>query len=121
MTHPYLPIYFKRSEFKCKCGKCDCDAIDWVLFEVLMRVRDRFGPTIINSGHRCPQHNLDVGGADDSKHLLGKAADIDVVNYSSTEIYDVLDYDYPDRLGLILYRNFVHVDSRRDKYRDIRI
>nr|MCR4818395.1 hypothetical protein [Fretibacterium sp.] len=34
------------------------------------------GPVRINSGFRCPAHNAEAGGAKQSRHLLGCAADI---------------------------------------------
>lgn len=43
----------------------------------LERVRDRLGgwPIIINSGYRSPALNAAVGGAANSQHMLGEAAD----------------------------------------------
>jgi zinc D-Ala-D-Ala carboxypeptidase len=44
--------------------------------EVLEPVRGRFGPVRISSGYRPPQVNALVGGARDSQHTTGQAADI---------------------------------------------
>jgi uncharacterized protein YcbK (DUF882 family) len=33
-------------------------------------------PVIVNSGWRCEAHNIEVGGARASRHLIGCAADI---------------------------------------------
>ena len=43
---------------------------------VLQPLRDRFGPIRINSGYRCPKLNEAVGGAPNSQHMKGEAADI---------------------------------------------
>ena len=44
---------------------------------VLDPLREKYGkPIRVNSGYRCPKHNLAVGGGNRSQHLLGEAADI---------------------------------------------
>lgn len=45
---------------------------------VLEPIRRRFGVTRITSGYRCPELNRAVGGAPDSQHMRGEAADIHV-------------------------------------------
>jgi hypothetical protein len=46
--------------------------------EVLQPIRDEFGmPITINSGYRCSKLNKAVGGAKNSDHVWGSAADID--------------------------------------------
>lgn len=47
---------------------------------VLQPIRDEFGPLIINCGYRCPKLNRVVGGAFNSEHVTGNAADIDSNN-----------------------------------------
>lgn len=45
--------------------------------EVLDPLRERYGkPIYVNSGFRCPKLNRLVGGAVNSQHMLGEAADI---------------------------------------------
>jgi len=45
--------------------------------EVLEPLRQHFGePIIISSGYRCPELNRLVGGAPNSQHITGEAADI---------------------------------------------
>lgn len=112
-----LSNHFKRSEFKCKCGSCDCDTVDATLLVILEDVREHFGaPVSINSGHRCEKHNASVGGAKASKHRLGRAADIRVKGKTPKEVIQYLVRKYPDAYGFIEYSNFVHVDSREGKY-----
>lgn len=106
---------FKREEFACRC-KCGYDTVDIGLIAVLQDARDYFGePLIVNSGARCPAHNKAVGGADNSQHLIGRAADI--ITEHPRMLYDYLDQKYPKTLGLGLYPTFVHIDSRRQRAR----
>jgi hypothetical protein len=69
-----------------------------LLFEnVVQKVRDHFGPTVINSGYRGAELNAAVGGSDRSQHCKGQAADIEVPgvpNYDLAEwIKDNCDFD----------------------------
>ncbi|MFN4328285.1 MAG: D-Ala-D-Ala carboxypeptidase family metallohydrolase [Limnobacter sp.] len=57
------------------------------LFENLVQpIRDKFGPTIISSGYRCPKLNRAIGGALNSQHVLGQAADLKFVNVDKLEV-----------------------------------
>lgn len=83
--------HFKREEFACKCGGRYCDGYPVEMKHKLMvvadRVREHFGkPCIISSGIRCKQHNKNVGGVWDSKHLFGKAMDFSVEGVSGKEV-----------------------------------
>ena len=106
---------FSRSEFACKCG-CGFDTVDTELITVLQKMRDWFHkPVRINSGCRCVKHNEKEGGVDGSQHTLGRAADIriegvptDIVQYRANAIM-------ADHGGIILYDNFVHIDTRSKK------
>jgi zinc D-Ala-D-Ala carboxypeptidase len=68
------------------------------LFEnVVQKVRDNFGVTVINSGYRGPALNTAVGGSSNSQHCKGEAVDIEC---PGTGNYDVakwiesnLDFD----------------------------
>jgi uncharacterized protein YcbK (DUF882 family) len=110
--------HFRRSEFACKCGKCDFDTVDTTLLNVLEEVRGYFGkPVTITSGCRCESHNKDVGGSQNSQHLYGRAADIVVAQTSPQSVYDFVNLMYPLSLGLGLYSGWVHIDSRNGKAR----
>ena len=59
---------------------------------VLQPLRDTLGaPVYINSGYRSKRLNAKVGGVANSRHLLGKAADIhcDNLDYAKV-IFDIL-------------------------------
>lgn len=53
---------------------------------VVQRVRDHFGPTVINSGYRNATLNRAVGGSDTSQHCRGEAADIEVPGKTNHEV-----------------------------------
>ena len=68
------------------------------LFEnVVQKVRDHFGPTIITSGYRSPALNEAIGGSATSQHSKGEAADLEVPGVATAEvaqwISDNLVYD----------------------------
>lgn len=68
-------LNFSEDEFKCKCG-CGLSAQD-ALILAMQSVRDAWGkPMTVNCGARCQMHNYMVGGAKNSAHLYGLAADI---------------------------------------------
>ena len=51
--------------------------LELLVTHVLDPLRERWGvPIYINSGYRCPELNKKVGGAKNSYHLRGMAADI---------------------------------------------
>ena len=86
--------YFSEKEFWCKCSQCqkgDADLdipeggmigsvkenIKALVENVLDPLREKYGkPIVVNSGYRCPRHNLAVGGVTNSQHMKGEAADI---------------------------------------------
>ena len=71
--------YFRREEFRCRCGKCDTlDRLHGPLVDILDKLRHQAGvPCVITSGVRCEKHNASpaVGGAVNSYHCRGRAAD----------------------------------------------
>ena len=121
---------FSRYEFECQ-DECGFDTVDTGLLRVLQDVADYYSvlygkvKVIITSGCRCPEHNEDEGGSENSQHLYGKAADFKVYKLTNDEweqipaevIYNYIDSKYPDTLGLGMYSNRNHVDSRERKAR----
>lgn len=73
--------YFKVNEFVCRCCRQlpedEMENIEALAERVLDPVREKFGrPIKVNSGYRCEKHNRKVGGARNSQHMAGEAADI---------------------------------------------
>lgn len=77
---------FKKSEFKCPCGKCNGygEGIASTLVKTLQDLRNKYGKGItITSGYRCSAHNKKVGGTTNSKHTQGLAADFYMSGFNS--------------------------------------
>lgn len=72
---------FTRSEFRCKCGKCDSTGaeISDELLDAVQALRTicEF-PFIITSGYRCPSHPAEKHKDFVGSHGLGMAVDIAV-------------------------------------------
>lgn len=71
--------FFKKSEFRCRCGCCGLGyaQMDGELLTRLDRARELAGvPLVLSSAIRCPAHNRAVGGGSSSSHLKGLAVDI---------------------------------------------
>ncbi len=79
--------------------------------DLLQPLRNSMGvPLHINSGYRCPELNALVGGAGNSQHRLGEAADIRAAD-------PLLLAQHVERARLpfdqmILYSNFVHLSHK---------
>jgi len=78
MSSPLDTANFKLKEFLCPCCGGGADIVKPELLAALERLRRLSGGIrmVIDSGYRCPKHNRAVGGAKDSAHLIGMAADI---------------------------------------------
>lgn len=77
-------------------------------------VRSQFGqPSVtITSGYRPPTVNAAVGGASNSQHLYGAAADIVVSGIRPHEVYKQLDKKHGSKGGLGNGSSFTHIDLR---------
>lgn len=92
--------------------------INKVLVQILGELRHKIGrPIYINSGYRTVAHNKKVGGAENSYHLYGAAADIRAEGYTPKEIYDKLDNMLDGWGGLQEHETYVHFDVRDGKWR----
>lgn len=113
-----VSAHFKVSEFACKDGSSIC-LVHRYLWEKLEALRRACGnrPITINSGYRTYQHNKNIGGASNSYHLYGLAADIVVSGMSALKVAQLADKIFGDSGGVGLYNGYVHIDGRVSKYR----
>ena len=86
------------------------------LCQYLEKLRDKFGPLQITSGHRPPAINADVGGATQSEHLFKTgegAVDIYPIAGDGYALEQYVDEDWPFSVGYGMnYRGFVHIGIR---------
>lgn len=84
--------------------------VDNVLEPIRVMVRT---PIIITSGYRSSQVNKIVGGADNSQHMSGCAADFHVKGYNRFMMYKVFLYIFNtlefDQLIYYPSKNIIHV------------
>ena len=88
--------------------------------EVLQPLRDYVGaPVHINSGYRCPELNMAVGGVKNSQHCRGEAADIRIVSPKQGREWAAWIEDNCRFDQMLLERNkngavWLHVSCKRD-------
>ena len=67
--------HFAPSEYQCKCG-CQLEP-NQALLDKIDALSEAFGsPIEVSCMSRCPAHNAAVGGAPNSNHITGQAADL---------------------------------------------
>ena len=104
---------FTVAEFACKDGS-DTILIDTMLVYYLQKIREHFGKSVrINSAYRTPSYNAQVGGASESQHMLGTAADIVIEGVSPEQVAQFADRHGMGGVGI--YKTFTHVDVRAGK------
>lgn len=106
----WTSVYFTEEELGVDgmVGAPEWEAANRLATKLLDPIRSKLGkPVRVTSGYRSPEHNAQVGGAKNSNHLRGEAADIAVDGMSSGELaafildsgedFDELGgYDAPD-------------------------
>lgn len=105
-----LAEHFRAEELACGCDRDECRTVvvHWALIRLLERMRRQIEqPLYVSSGYRCPRHNKDVGGAPESLHLAGMAADVQ----ASTSIEHLAKVaEAVGAGGIGLYPRHLHVD-----------
>lgn len=119
-----LTEHFTTAELACHCcGEC---RVKRELLDALEALRAQAGPLAPTSGYRCPAHNKAVGGAAQSYHRRGMAADVRPVRITPMALALLAIETTGIRgVGLDEQRGFVHIDVRdvpyRWRYRDGRV
>lgn len=110
------PTNFRPYEFACHNG-ADTIKVDGRLIKALQKIREHFGkPVSVTSGYRTEAYNKKIGGATNSYHVKGMAADITVTGVSNIEVAKYAA-TFLKGVGLYNYKGgFVHVDMREKKY-----
>lgn len=116
---------FSLEEFKCKDGGEIPNNIlpnISILAHNLQALRDYVNkPISITSGYRSPKYNAKIGGAKDSQHCYGTAADIKVQGMTPKEVALVIEKLIKEKKmiqgGIGIYPSWVHYDHRGVKAR----
>jgi uncharacterized protein YcbK (DUF882 family) len=114
-TLTFKSKYFKPSEFRCKCKLSTCDTIppQAHFLKTIDLLRERVGsPLIITSGCRCVVHNQMEGGAKNSAHLYGLAADIDISMFDPIEKLKIFTIALDLFEGVGIGNTIIHVDLK---------
>lgn len=113
-------IYFKPSEFACKCG-CGNLMLSQRLLDNLKKLRECLDrPLIITSGYRCPNHPIErrkiAAGGMPGRHAEGLAADITLTGkFSLSMLRDaVAMYSAFRGIGVDSFQKYIHVDVRNE-------
>lgn len=104
-----------KEQGHCNCGVETAEKVSPRLLELLEQLRYNIGglPIEISCAYRCPVHNRhpEVGGVENSQHVLGTAADIQYPSYMSHGEFkwyvEQLPFD-----GIGEYDWGLHVDTR---------
>jgi uncharacterized protein YcbK (DUF882 family) len=104
---------FRLAELACKDGS-DTVLVHPALILALQAIRDVAGAGIrINSGYRTPEYNKSIGGATNSMHTLGMAADIVITGMTPMQVAAIAN---DLKLGGIkAYPTFTHIDVGRPR------
>ena len=107
--------YFTDKEFRCRCcGELPEEFqgnVRALVANVLDPAREKLGqPITVNSGYRCKEHNVKVGGAVGSQHLRGEAADITCNDVRRLKEIIIENGKFDQ---LIDYGTFLHVSWKR--------
>jgi len=114
---------FKVREFASGCGS-DVVLLDERLPKVLQTIRELLGNKSISvsSGYRTPDHNARIGGAKNSNHMRGMAADLQQKGTDQETMCRAAEtalakHKIPG--SIIKYPTFVHVDTSPTRYRGV--
>lgn len=114
-----LSAHFDTEEFACHCG-CGFGTrpgdVNPALLGGLEILRALCGakPVIMNSGCRCAAHNAAIGGARNSEHLRGNAADVAIPGMPARDVAEIAA-DLVDVFrdgGIGRHVTFTHLDVR---------
>lgn len=112
--------YFKREEFKCKCGGRYCNGYPAEMREDVVRIADaaraHFGrPAHVVSGLRCKEWNAHEKGVANSQHMYGEAIDLKIDGVSASALNQFVASQPGCRWSYCINSTNVHFDINPGK------
>lgn len=106
--------YFKREEFRCKCGGKYCDGFPAEpqpgMVYLADAAREYFGrPAPVVSGLRCPEWNRIQGGTANSQHMYGEAVDLRIDGVSAVDLLAFVNRQPGVRYAYAINSTNVHI------------
>lgn len=107
--------WFKREEFRCKCGGRYCNGYPAEMQEAVVKIADaaraHFGkPAHVISGLRCQQWNAHEGGVANSQHMYGEAIDLRIDGVDSETLRQFVSTQPGHRYSYRINSTNVHFD-----------
>lgn len=107
--------YFRREEFRCKCGGRYCDGypaeMQRAVVEIADAARAHFGrPGHVVSGLRCQRWNEHEGGVSNSQHMYGEAIDLRIEGVDSERLRQFVSAQPGHRYSYCINSTNVHFD-----------
>jgi len=98
----------------CTCGHPDCDkrSVNQSTLDMLQSVRDTFGPMVVTSGGRCPNHPDEVHRETPADHQKGQGVDVKANGFTRGNIVNAGLQEGFNAIGVA--KNFVHLGYRAD-------
>lgn len=107
---------FTFDELKCKgTGSL---RVHYETMDALQVLRNYYGgPITVTSYYRDPEYNRQVGGAEDSLHMQGRAVDTTTLNGDMAGRAKLVHLATLSRFrGFGFYRGFTHIDTGRTRF-----
>jgi zinc D-Ala-D-Ala carboxypeptidase len=83
---------------------------------ILEPIRDVFGPVLVSSGFRSVALNSVIGGAVNSQHIQGEAADIIVPNAAIDEVFEwICNSNMPFDQVIHEFGRWIHISHKRNE------
>jgi len=113
--------YYNQNSFKCKCGKCKANQINQKIVDFCNYYFDKYKTILhITSGCRCVEHNIRVGGKDNSDHIcipntkIAEAVDLAAITVEARSIIAKEAFSFGiDRVIVYPEKKFIHLSTNR--------
>lgn len=110
--------WFRREEFRCKCGGRYCSGYPAEMQEAVVKIadaaREHFGrPGHVISGLRCVKWNDHCGGVANSQHMYGEAVDLRIDGVDSETLRQFVSQQPGHRYSYRINETNVHFDMEK--------